>query len=257
MKKKEKNISEFNKDVKKSGRYVYTNFQEYSFFRATKRQTNELNALLRKISKKKIKILDVGCGDGTFTIEMYKRNNIKNIVGFDSAGDAIKIARRGLDKSLKNNIKFLQGDVYNAHKMFKNNSFDVIIIRGVLHHLYQPKKAIKSLSLISSRIIIIEPNGYNPLLKIIEKVSRYHRRHEEKSYLPPTLNSWFKENGYLLKEQYFFSIVPYFAPKALVKVLEAIEPLIESIPILNTFLCGTNLAYYAKASKSIPILYKA
>src|SRR3989344_626004 len=105
MKKKEKNISEFNKDVKKSGRYVYTNFQEYSFFRATKRQTNELNALLRKISKKKIKILDVGCGDGTFTIEMYKSNMVKQLVGFDSAEDAIRIARKKGNKVIEFNFQ--------------------------------------------------------------------------------------------------------------------------------------------------------
>lgn len=246
MKNKEKNINEFNKDIEKKGRYIYTNFQEYSFFRATKRQSDELNKLLKKISKKKIKILDVGCGDGTFTIDMYNKNIAEYIVGFDSAKNAIKIANNSLDKNLRNKIKFIEGNVYSANKMFKPDSFDLIVIRGVLHHLYYPKKAIKSLSLISNRIILIEPNGYNPLLKIIEKLSVYHRKHEEKSFFPFTINKWFRDNNYILKEHHLFSIVPYFAPKKLVKFLEKIEPLAESIPILNIVLCGTNLSYYEK-----------
>ena len=246
MKKTEKNISEFNKDVVEGGRYIYTNFQEYSFFRATKRQSDELNKLLKSISKKRLRVLDVGCGDGTFTIDMFVKNNIRHIVGFDSAENAIKIANNSLDKNLRDKIKFIRGNVYNAHKMFPQDSFDVIIIRGVLHHLYFPKKAINSLSPISKKMIIIEPNGYNPLLKAIEKLSLYHRKHEEKSYFPFTLNKWFKENDYMLKKNYLFSIVPYFAPKQLVKLLEKIEPLIESIPILNIMLCGTNLSYYEK-----------
>ena len=35
-----------------------------------------------------------------------------------------------------------------------------------------------------TRCSLIEPNGYNPTLKLIERFSRYHREHGEKSYAP-------------------------------------------------------------------------
>ena len=39
-------------------------------------------------------------------------------------------------------------------------------------------------------MFVIEPNGYNPVLKVLEKVSRYHIEHEERSFFPATLHAW-------------------------------------------------------------------
>jgi hypothetical protein len=47
---------------------------------------------------------------------------------------------------------------------------------------YQIEKAIQIICNIADEIIVAEPNGYNPVLKIMEKVSPYHIQHEEKSY---------------------------------------------------------------------------
>ena len=99
-------------------------------------------------------------------------------------------------------------------------------------------------------MIIVEPNGYNPVLKVIEKVSPYHRAHDEKSYWPPTLNAWFRRNGFSVVKQKFFGVVPFFCPTPIAKSLKAIEPPIEALPITRHLACGTNLVLYRKGPNS-------
>jgi ubiquinone/menaquinone biosynthesis C-methylase UbiE len=243
---KEKNVQAFNADIKNRGGYQYTNFGKYSAYIATKRQTKEIIKFLKKYAGKSPTILDVGCGDGVFTLEIYNLTKPKKIIGFDRAYSAINVASKSIKHKERNAISFQVGDVYEAHKLFKKDSFDIIVIRGVLHHLYQPQEAIKSLSLLSKKIIVLEPNGFNPLLKVIEKISPYHRKHEEKSYYPPKLNRWFINNGFIVKEQLFFSIVPYFCPEIIAKLLKSVERFIEKLPILHIFICGTNIIYYER-----------
>lgn len=244
--KKEKSIQMFDKDIKKEGKYQYTNFQKYSAYIATKRQSEELIKLLKENTIDNPKILDVGCGDGTFTFEILNNVHPKEILGFDRVRSAIEVATNSISKENKRKITFKFGNVYNANKMFKPNSFDIIVVRGVLHHLYGPQKAIKSLSIVSDKIIVLEPNGFNPILKVIERLSQYHRQHEEKSYWPPTLNKWFEDFGFIPKKQTFFGIVPYFCPKVIAETLRFIEPFMESLPLIKRFYCGTNLIYYEK-----------
>jgi ubiquinone/menaquinone biosynthesis C-methylase UbiE len=245
---KEKNVQEFNEDIKKTGQYLYTDFKKYSAYIATKRQSDALIAMIQADHGKGISILDVGCGDGVFTLELFDKLSPKRIVGFDSAASAIKAANKKVTKKDKKKITFLHGNVYDANKLFPKNSFDVVVVRGLLHHLYEPQKAIKALSTLSKEIVVLEPNGYNPILKLIEKVSPYHIRHEEKSYWPPLLNKYFTSNGLQVKKQEFFSIVPYFCPTPVAKSLKFIEPFMERIPYVKQFYCGTNLIYYTTSS---------
>jgi len=97
-------------------------------------------------------------------------------------------------------------------------------------------------------VLALEPNGYNPVMKVIEKVSIYHREHDEKSYWPPTLNNWFERNGYSVVSQRFFGIVPYFCSTPLARSLKFAEPMFEMAPIVRHLACGTNLILYKKDS---------
>ena len=98
-KKKEKNIHAFNEDIKKNGQYQYANINKYSAYIATKRQSKELIKLLSKYTGENVTILDVGCGDGTFTYEIANEINIRKIVGFDKARSAIKVARSAVKRN--------------------------------------------------------------------------------------------------------------------------------------------------------------
>jgi len=242
---KEKNIEQFNKDVNNLGGYAYTDQNIYSAVTASKKQSEEILEVIKSQFKKPLRIIDVGSGDGTYTFELFEKLNPKVIVGFDFAKEGVKIANERIKKKAANKIKFIESSIYDVNKKIKDK-FNVAVVRGVLHHLYQPQKGINVISKLADTIIVAEPNGYSPIMKIMEKVSPYHRKHEEKSYWPPTLNSWFKKNGFRVQKQEFFGIVPFFFPEPLVRLIKIVEPFLESIPYLNRIYCGTNLIVYEK-----------
>lgn len=243
---KEKNIQVFNEDVKRKKSYVYTDSKIYSAYTANLKISAEIVRMVKTaVGRGKITILDVGSGDGTYTFELMEKIKPKKIIGFDIAKEGVDIANKKIRKKDRNKIKFLNSSIYEADKVIKQK-FDVVVVRGVLHHLYNPKRAIKAVSNLSDKIIIVEPNGYNPILKVIEKVSPYHRRHEEKSYWPPTLNKWFEKNGFKVQKQEFFGIVPFFFPESLAKMIKKVESFLEKIPYLSRVYCGINLIVYEK-----------
>jgi ubiquinone/menaquinone biosynthesis C-methylase UbiE len=241
----EKNVDQFNQDVKNLGGYAYTDENIYSAVTAGKKQSEEILKTINACSKKPLRILDVGSGDGTYTFELFEKLNPKKIVGFDFAKNGVKIANERIKKKDIKRIKFIESSIYDIDKKIKDK-FDVAVVRGVLHHLYNPQKGIDAICKLANVIVVVEPNGYSPLMKIMEKVSPYHRKHEEKSYWPPTLNSWFKKNKFKIKKQYFFGPVPFFFPEALARMIKTIEPLIENIPYLNRIYCASNLILYEK-----------
>lgn len=247
--KKEKNISVYNEDIKKLGRYEYTGDDRYSAITAGKKQSEEILKSIKSLRlKKPYQILDVGSGDGTYTFELYEKLNPQLIVGFDFAKSGVEIAKKRIKKKDAKKIKFVNSSIYNVDKKIKER-FDVAVIRGVLHHLYYPEEGIKAVCKLANVIVVAEPNGYSPLMKIMEKASPYHRKHEEKSYWPPTLNKWFEENGFRVKKQYFFGPVPFFFPETPARMIKKIEPYIENVPYLNRIYCATNLIIYEKKSR--------
>src|SRR3990167_5142189 len=86
------------------------------------------------------------------TIDLYKKYKPEYTLGFDASRNAINLAKVLYKKN--KNIYFEKGNIYNIPKRFGN--FDIAIIRGVLHHLDSPQKAIQSVAKVASHIIILE-----------------------------------------------------------------------------------------------------
>ena len=90
---------------------------------------------------KNIKILDLGCGIGFWTIEFFRRK-FKNITSADLTKNALKITRKRLE------LYGYQGKtiVQNAESMtFNNKSFDHINCQGVIHHTPNINNTIKEI----------------------------------------------------------------------------------------------------------------
>jgi len=218
------------------GGYVYTKNQKLSSIIANLHQT-EITLKLVRIKDKNI--IDVGCGDGTYTQEWYNLGKPKSIFAFDPSKDAIKSARK--NNLYKKNVVYKVGNIYNLPR---GKKYEVAIVRGVLHHLYNPEKAMSELSKVSKKVILVEPNGYNLILKVIEKTSKYHIEHEEKSYPPFKIDQWITENKGRIVKRKFAAIVPFFCPDWMVKILKRIEPFIEGSPILSWFFCSNYYVVY-------------
>jgi len=210
---------------------------------ATERQTQAMVSMLRHHFPGAMRLLDVGCGDGSCTAELASHLPQTQIVAFDASPKAVERAQtRFADRPL---MRFQPGSAYEIENL-QAGTFDVAVVRGLLHHLYEPEKAIHSLAKVVDAVLIVEPNGANPIMKAIERFSAYHRAHEEKSYWPPSLNGWFRDSGFTLLEQQFVCLVPYFCPEWMARMLKFSEPLVESVPLVRFVACGTNVAVYRK-----------
>jgi len=82
------------------------------------------------------KVLDIGCSDGTITIEIAKKKTVRKIIGVDISPSAIKEANEKLNKlmpNLKEKISFKQAFIEDLD--FPDNYFDTISACETLEHI--------------------------------------------------------------------------------------------------------------------------
>jgi SAM-dependent methyltransferase len=118
------------------------------------------------------------------------------------------------------------------------DSFDIAHLRGVLHHMDHPDEGIREALRVAHRILVIEPNGYNPALKILERVSRYHRHHGERSFRPSLLDAWVEGSHGDVEQQTYAGLVPFFCPDPVARVLKTLEPIVEALPVVRSLACA-------------------
>lgn len=93
-----------------------------------------LEKALRSLDKSKLKLLDIGCGNGFF-LEEVKNFGIKSVYGVEPS----KTALENTPKDLKRNIK---NDILKPN-LFKNSSFDIICCFHTLDHITNPNSFLK------------------------------------------------------------------------------------------------------------------
>jgi len=228
--KNKKNVEEFNKDIGKFGGYEYTQEGRISAVMGNSRMSSAIHA---QTVFSGMKILDVGCGDGKYTAEFAPLNPLE-VRGIDAAEVAVSAARGRMEHDDK--FHFSVGSIYDLSEY--HSQYDIAVVRGVLHHLENPEKALEEVCKTAQTVIVLEPNGYNPILKVIEKISPYHRQHEEQSYTPFTLRKWSTKNGGTIVNALYLGLVPMFCPDWMAHLCKALEPLVENIPLIRQICCG-------------------
>jgi SAM-dependent methyltransferase len=86
------------------------------------------------------RVLDVGCGPGTITVDLAARVPRGEVVGVDAAADVLEQARQEADRQGRPNVRFETGDVYRL--AFGDGTFDVVHAHQVLQHLSDPVGAL-------------------------------------------------------------------------------------------------------------------
>lgn len=102
-------------------------FKNKNVFTPTETTRFLIKGLLKKFPKKKIDILDLGCGNGVIGIYLLKNYvNINLVVFSDVSGDAIKITKKNCDlnKIHENQYKLIKSNVFDK---IPNIKFDIII----------------------------------------------------------------------------------------------------------------------------------
>lgn len=229
----------FESDVNSIGRYVYTGdgaSTSASFANARQSQLVADGVLALNGST----LLDVGCGDGTYTWELAEHFPLA-VTGIDPASNAIEVAKKLRSRSDSAvSIDFIAGDLEST-VLASGRRFDIAVVRGVLHHVGDPASLIRQLAQCSESVVIIEPNGLNPILKLIERVSPYHRKHMERSFAPWRVRTWLESAGWTIKVHRVGGIVPFFFPERLAILLRAVEPAFENIPGFRWLVCGSQM----------------
>lgn len=232
-----KNVSRFDEDVRTTGSYAYTT-ERLSARLANMRITSAIAAAYPFAGKR---VLDLGCGDGAYTVE-FAALGVASVLGIDPASVAIEAAKkRAAQMGLDERVHFVTGNIYEINALLREQEFDVIALRGVLHHLPDPARAIAGLADFQGTILILEPNGLNPVLKLLEKFSRYHIEHEERSFTPATISRWLSDAGLREQSRSLINLVPFFCPDWMASILRHIEPFVEKVPLLRAMACGQTL----------------
>jgi ubiquinone/menaquinone biosynthesis C-methylase UbiE len=225
----------FDNDVETIGRYVYTGSQaRKSSIIANQLQTKMLHEEISKYTY--AEILDLGCGDGTYTFEFLNLKGVK-ILGMDPAQKAIEVAKKRY--AGESRLSFTSAPIEEL--ILAEKHFDLTVLRGVLHHCEDPSGVLLMASKVSDRIVILEPNGWNPIMKLIEKVSPYHRRHSEKSFTKGTITKWLNRCGFAVESYSLGILVPFFFPSPLIPLMLKLEPAIHKVPVIGKFLFGTQV----------------
>ncbi len=232
----ERNVSQFDADVRANEGYLYTTNAKKSSVLANRRLTDITREMVDLRGKR---VIDVGCGDGTYSAELFETCQPAAMVGVDASGEAVERANRTFGRP---GLRFDACSVYDLP--YEPASFDVAVVRGLLHHLDDARRALARIGTLARHVFLIEPNGYNPTLKLIERFSRYHREHGEKSYAPSLLRRWIRDLGGTVEREQYAGLVPFFCPDWMATGLKAIEPALERMPVARQLSCAVFAVRY-------------
>ena len=219
------NVQEFNRNVAENGGFLYTTNAQFSSYVANKRISEEI---FRFIKPEYQTLVDIGCGDGVYTHEIKQNFPHLEVHGFDPAQAAIDAAQKRFPS-----VQFRTINLLDSNLPTPRQRYDVGVIRGVLHHLADQELAIRNAFKLANNLIIMEPNGNNPILKVIEKTSKYHIEHEEQSFFEWQLKGWIRQAGGKVDAWSYVGYVPFFFPDGPAKVIHTLQPFLEKVPVLK------------------------
>ena len=104
---------------------------------------------IEKNLKKGDKILDIGAATGKYSIYFYNK-------GYDVT--ALELVKQNINtfKKKNNNIKIIQGNAIDL-SVFKDNSFDIVLLFGPMYHLISLSDKLKALNEAKR---VVKENGY-------------------------------------------------------------------------------------------------
>ena len=100
-----------------------------------------------------VRVLDVGCGDGSLINLLIKEKNIE--------ARGLELVEENVKKCIYKGLSVIEGDAETELHQFPSQSFDFVILSQTLQAFYNPEKVLKDLLRIGKSVIISIPNfGY-------------------------------------------------------------------------------------------------
>ncbi len=117
------------------------------------------------------RVLDFGCGPGSFLLPLSSM--CAEVIGVDISYNFVRTANETAARLGLKNVRALH--VPPSELPFEDDSFDAILLVDVLHHLEAPDDTLERLLRVlkpGGRLLIFEPNNFNPLLTFIHIFDR-------------------------------------------------------------------------------------
>jgi methionine biosynthesis protein MetW len=191
---------------------------------------------------RKNRILDIGCGDGSFVIKFRKHCET---FGVDISQDAVKIAKEA-------GVNAYEVDVSSQKLPFQDEYFDIIYMGDVIEHLTNPDHAVKEVTRVLKRngfLVLSTPNlaqwlnrllllfGRQPLFSEVSTAKTFGRGPRSYHFLPVGHLRLFTYKA--LKEfltYYRFDIIKVEGAnyEGLPKILADIDKIFSKIPSLSS-----------------------
>src|SRR6516165_6654669 len=105
---------------------------DFTRLAATMRESGD--ALVESLGVKGLKVLDLGCGDGTTAIPEAERS--ADVLGVDIASNLVAAGNRRAKEMGLSNCRFQEGDASNLHEL-KDDSFDLVV--SIFGAMFAPK----------------------------------------------------------------------------------------------------------------------
>jgi len=140
--------------------------------------------------RKDIKILEIGCGPGYFSLELAREGYL--VTGLDLSEEAIKVANDYAEedpwKEERGSLKYFCKDIFDLNA---ESEFDVVVFIGALHHFENQKKTIAKVKKVlkeNGLIIVHEPTrdrvtkGNAAIKILIESLISFHGGYYKNSF---------------------------------------------------------------------------
>ena len=114
-------------------------------------------------------VLEAGCGTGQLSISLSRYN--RNITGIDLSKGSLIEAKKFIDINKIRTVNLFRMNIF--HMFFKDNTFDVIISNGVLHHTHNAKLAFAKLCEKLKKNGIIVVGLYHTYGRIMQKFRQF------------------------------------------------------------------------------------
>ncbi|MGV8977312.1 MAG: methyltransferase domain-containing protein [Cellulomonas sp.] len=143
---------------------VYTHGHHESVLRSHRWRTAENSAayLLPALAPG-TRLLDVGCGPGTITIDLAARVLPGEVIGLDRSERVIEAAREAALESGAPNVSFEAGDLYALP--YEDASFDVVHAHQVLQHLSDPIAGLREMKRVTrpGGLVAVRDSDYSAM----------------------------------------------------------------------------------------------
>ncbi|MGY4645660.1 methyltransferase domain-containing protein [Cellulomonas sp. URHB0016] len=185
---------------------VYTHGHHESVLRSHRWRTAENSAgYLLPALVPGTRLLDVGCGPGSVTIDLAARLEPGEVIGVDASEAVVEIARDAAKEAGASNVTFEVADAYDLP--FEDGTFDVVHAHQVLQHLTDPIAALREMRRVTRTggVVAVRDADYSgmtwypPSPGLDEWLALYHevtQANRAEANAGRKLLSWVREAGF-------------------------------------------------------------